>query len=176
MKAAPISRSSTRVSRADERASEPRPGPRGVPSAVEPARSSIALATVVGDEGGDRFRISMEGAERVATLDPSLDRRVVSAAMSSGARVVVEARGGSPAAAPVIVGALVTAPALTLDREGNVSAAVGRFEIAAKTEVLLKTAGAFVRLRPRSLEQYAAEVRVRGRDLVKVLAAVIGLN
>lgn len=130
----------------------------------------LALARVVGEQDG-RFRISVNGHEREAVLDPSVDPRVVHAAIASGARVVVEA-----GAEPVVVGALVTTPALGVDRDGNVHAEVERFEIHARSEAMLKTPHAFVRLRGRVLEHYAAEVRVRGRDLVKVLAAVIGLN
>lgn len=150
-------------------AEAPRRKPRPAAGVVYTA-PPLALARVVGEEGG-RFRVSVHGHEREAALDPSVDPRVLRAALESGARVVVE---GGPV--PVVVGALVTAPVLGEDREGNVRVEVERFEVHARTEALLKTPHAFVRLRGRLLEHYAAEVRVRGRDLVKVLAAVIGLN
>lgn len=142
------------------------PQPRGVVYTAPP----LALARVVGEDAGG-FRVSVHGHEATAALDASVDPRVVRRAIESGARVVVEA-----GATPLIVGALVTSAALEVDRDGSVHAEVDRFEIHARSEAMLKTPHAFVRLRGRVLEHYATEVRVRGRDLVKVLAAVIGLN
>jgi hypothetical protein len=63
---------------------------------------------------GDGWRVRAGGAEALATVDASVDVALVEAAQASGARVVLEL-----GEAPVIVGALQTARALTVGRDGR---------------------------------------------------------
>ena len=131
----------------------------------------LALAKVVGESDEGVFRVSVHGAECDARLDASVDPAVVREAMEQAARVVVEA-----GPEPVIVGTLVTARALTIDREGNVAAEVERIDLHVSREATIRTDQSFIRIRPRLVEQYATEVRVRARNLVQMLGALIRLN
>jgi hypothetical protein len=57
-----------------------------------------------------------------------------------------------------------------------VDAEVERFEVSARQEVLLKTPGAFLRARRRDIEVFGDKVLTRGRELAKIIAAMIELN
>lgn len=148
----------------EERETESGAQPRARVVYTEPP---IALATVLREEG-DGFVVRVRGAERAAVLDASVDPALVRHAIETGARVVLEEMA--------IVGVLMTSPALTIDREGTVRAEVERIELTAKRDVLIKTAGAFVKLEGKRIEQFATEIHTRGRDVVRFLAAVIRLN
>lgn len=149
-----------------------RPATARRPAAVPtPAEPSLGLATLVATDG-ERWRVRAFGAEHQASVDPSVDPRVLAEALERGARVVVEREG----AAITIVGALTTAPALTVDRDGDVHASVRRFVIEATDEAMIKTRRAMVKLTASEIEHYADEVKTRARDAVRLLAAVIRLN
>src|SRR5690606_34097664 len=100
--------------------------------------------------------------------DESVDPALLDEAHATGARVLVEA-GGTPS----IVGVVATRRALTLDREGRVTAEVTSLEVSAQEQVLLKIPGAFVRAKAREIEVYGERVLTRARNLAKILAAMI---
>lgn len=154
------------LKKAQIRTAERRPAPR--PAPAEPA---LGLATLLAPEG-DRWRVRAFGVEREASVDPSVDPRVLTESLERGARVVVERVDGGL----TIVGALTTAPALTVDRHGDVHASVRRFVVDATDEALIKTRRAMVRLTATEIEHYADEVKTRARDAVRLLAAIIRLN
>lgn len=136
-----------------------RPGPWAPPP--------IVLAKL--REGAGDAWIAELGAElREVSVDPSVDPALLREACDTGARVVLEGR--------TIVGVIATRRAITVDREGRVDADVTSFSIHAREEVVLKTAGAFVRAKAREVEVYGDRVLTRARDVAKILAAMIKLN
>lgn len=129
----------------------------------------IAIATVVAREG-DRFRIQCGRRERIASCDSSVDPAVVEEAISSGARVVVE--WGSE---PAIVGALVTARAVRIERDGDVRLCAKRFRVSAE-EAIVQTPSAFLSLKGDEVEIFARRILSRARELARILARAIQLN
>src|SRR3954468_10416162 len=85
-----------------------------------PALPAVALGVVLGEAGGGRWRVRAGGVERLLAADASVDPALLREAAASGARVVLDA--GSEAA--VIAGVLATQRALTIDRDGAVTAEV----------------------------------------------------
>jgi hypothetical protein len=123
------------------------------------------------ERDGERWRVHAGGRDVWLEADASVDPALLEGAAASGARVVIE-----QAPEPLIVGVVSTGRALGIDRDGAVVAEVERFSITARREVLLRTPGAFLQARGRQLELFGDEVLARGRDLFKVLAAMIRLN
>src|SRR5262245_36859066 len=120
------------------------------PEAAPAPLPAIALGVLVGELDG-RFRARIAGAERLVDADASVDPELLREAVRTGARVVLEP-GADGAAAPVIVGVLATARALTIDRTGAVEADVRRFVLRAREEALLAATGAFVRAKRQEIE------------------------
>jgi hypothetical protein len=139
------------------------PAPRGPAAAV-------VLARVVAREG-ERFRLRLAGEERLAACDPSVDPALVAEAIASGARVVVE-----DGPEPLVVGALATARAVEVSREGEVRADVRRFVVTAEEEATLRTASAFLQVKGDEVELYARRLLSRARELARILARAIQLN
>jgi hypothetical protein len=131
---------------------------------------SIRLARVLVREG-DLFRVRCGGREEVVACDPSVDPALVEAAIASGTRVVVE---DGPEKA--IVGALATARAIPVDRDGAVRFSLKRFEVSADEKVLLKTGSAFLSLDGGEVEIFGRRILTRARELARVLARAIQLN
>lgn len=131
---------------------------------------AMALAVVVAREG-DGWRVRAGGAEALATVDPSVDVALVAAAQVSGARVVLEL-----GEAAVIVGALQTARAVTVDRDGDVTIAARAFTVTAEERAVLRSPGAFVMVAPGEVEVFANRVLTRAREVAKTLAAMIKFN
>ncbi len=155
--------------RSTERASQPeraRPQRREAPAIP----SGLVLGTLL-ERQGSAFRVRVAGAERLLPWDPAVDPALLEQAMASGARVVVEL-----GAAPAIVGALVVARPLSIDRHGDVEARVRRLRLTAVDEVLLRTGGAFARLKGGELELYGDRVLTRAREVARILGRMIKLN
>ncbi len=133
-------------------------------------QAPVVLGKLVArEEGGWLARIG--GVERVMPAEDQVDQVLLEEAMERGARVIID-QGEEP----VIVGVVATQRTLVIDEGGSVDAEVERFVISARREVLLKTPGAFVRAKRREIEVYGDKVLTRGRELAKVLAAMIELN
>ncbi|MCB9596657.1 MAG: hypothetical protein H6719_28290 [Sandaracinaceae bacterium] len=149
------------------RKAESEPAVREIPDA-DPV---VGIATLLAptDTG---WRVRVGARERDASVDASVDPRLLTRSHESGARVVMETQGGQA----TIVGVLLTAPALTVDRDGDVHASVRRFVVEATDEAMLKTRRAMVRLGARDIEHYADEIKTRARDTVRLLGAIIRLN
>jgi uncharacterized membrane protein len=151
----------------------PDPEPEEAPAAPAAAPvAGVTLAVLVGESDG-RFRARLAGAEREVAVDASVDPELLREAIRSGARVVLDASGEGP---PVVVGALATARALTIDRTGAVEAKLRRFALTASDEALLAAAGAFVRLKRDDVELYGKRVVSRARELVRVLGRMVKIN
>jgi hypothetical protein len=141
-----------------------------VPAAV--AAGPISLATVM-SRADDRWRVGAAGGSRVIAADPSVDPALLEACVASGGHVVIDEAG---AAGPRIVGALATAPALTIDRAGNVDARVKRFRITASDEALLRTLSSFLRVKGDDVEIFGQDVVTRARELCRLFGRMIKLN
>ena len=133
--------------------------------------SGIALARVVGvEDAGARARVRIGERECWAAIDPSVDPLLLEQARERGARVVVE--GG---AQPVVVGLLMTARTLEIDRHGRLEATVKKFTLRAE-EALIQTPHAFLRLRREVAEVFSEELVLRGRTLARILGKMIKIN
>ncbi len=137
--------------------------PRRVP---EPP-AGIQLGRAIARQG-QAFRVRVGGFERELSLDAAVDPALLDEAIASGARVVVEG--------DVIVGALTTARAVLIGRDGGVDAQVARFQVTAKDELTLRSAGAFVLLRGGEVELFGNRVLTRARELVKLLGRMVKVN
>jgi hypothetical protein len=138
--------------------------------AAEAAEGAIRLGRVLGREG-DRFRVRMGGAERLAERDASVDPALVESAIASGARVVLE-----DGPVPVIVGGLATGRAVEVSRAGEVDLSVKRFRVTAEEEVTLQTPSAFLRAQGDEVEIFGRRLLSRAREAARILARVIQLN
>jgi hypothetical protein len=136
------------------------------------AAPGAVLAVLVGEIDG-RFRARAGGVERLIEADHSVDPELLREAIRTGARVVVEA---PDAGAPVIVGTLATARALTIDRSGAVEGTLRRLAITAREEALLSAPGAFLRLKREDVELYGRRVISRARELCRVLGHMVKIN
>lgn len=119
----------------------------------------------------DQWWVTLAGAERRLPVDSSVDPALLDEASGRGARVLIDQSDE-----PVIVGVVATQRSLVIDEEGEVDARVERFRLTAAREVLLRTPGAFVRAKAREVEVFGNKVLSRGRELAKMMAAVIELN
>lgn len=158
---APVELEPAEVRSGDQPSSAPR---------VVYVQAPVLLGTLLGTDGAG-WLTRFGGTERVLLAERCVDPALLDDALQRGARVLVE--NGED---PVIVGVVATQRALVIDVQGSVDAEVERFKISARHEVLLKTPGAFLRARRRELEVYGDKVLTRGRELAKILAAMIELN
>ncbi len=117
---------------------------------------------------GEAFRVRVGGLERELSLDAAVDPALADEAIASGARVVVEG--------DAIVGALTTARAVTIGRDGGVDSQVTHFQVTAKDGLTLRSAGAFVLLRDGEVELFGNRVLTRARELVKLLGRMVKVN
>lgn len=131
---------------------------------------SLVLASVVSREG-ERWRVRAGGAEALAALEPTVDPALIEAARASGARVVLEL-----GEAPVIVGTLQTARALTVGRDGDVDVEARAFTVTATEKVVMRAPGAFVMVSSGEVEVFANRVLTRAREVARTLAAMIKFN
>ena len=131
---------------------------------------SLVLASVVAREG-DSWRVKGGGAEALAGVDASVDAALIEAARTSGARVVLEL-----SEAPVIVGTLQTARAVTVGRDGDVDVDARAFTVTATEKVVMRVPGAFVMVSSGEVEVFANRVLTRAREVAKTLAAMIKFN
>lgn len=134
------------------------------------AGAPLVLATVVAREG-DSWRVRAGGAEALASVDASVDGALLEAARASGARVVLEL-----GEAPLIVGTLQTARALTVGRDGDVDVAARAFTVTATEKVVMRVPGAFVMVSSGEVEVFANRVLTRAREVARTLAAMIKFN
>jgi hypothetical protein len=133
--------------------------------------SGFVLARVVElEEAGARARVRVGERECWAAIDPSVDPLLLEQARERGVRVVVE--GG---AQPVVVGLLMTARTLEIDRHGRLEATVKKFTLLAE-EALIQTPHAFLRLRREVAEVFSEELVLRGRTIARILGKMIKLN
>lgn len=132
--------------------------------------ASLVLASVVAREG-DRWRVRAGGAEALAALDASVDEALIEAARVAGARVVLEL-----GEAPLIVGALQTARAVTVGRDGDVAVDARAFTVTATEKVVMRAPGAFVMVSAGEVEVFANRVLTRAREVARTLAAMIKFN
>jgi hypothetical protein len=137
------------------------------PAPQEAGEIVIRIARVLTRER-DRFRVRWGRCEEMVDCDPSVDPALVESAIESGTRVVVEDG--------VIVGALATARAVPVGRDGTVSVSVKRFEVTAHEEALLKTPSAFLCIKGDEVEIFGRRLLYRARELARVLARAIQLN
>lgn len=152
-----------------------RGGPRDKTASVPEPRlvytqAPVLLGRLI-ERGESGWVVDLGALRREVGVDTSVDPALLDEALETGARVLIDAGG-----APTIVGVVATRRALSLDREGRVSAEVKALEIDAEEQVLLKVPGAFVRAKAREVELYGERVITRARNLAKILAAMIKLN
>lgn len=133
-------------------------------------RGGVGLARLLAREG-DRWRVAVGGVERVAARDPSVDDARLAECLARGTRVVVEER--SPV---VIVGALSTSRALTVDARGDERAAVGAFEVTAREAVTRRTDRAFIQLKGPDVEAFGRNIVTRAREHGKILGRMVEIN
>lgn len=119
----------------------------------------------------DQWIALIGGAERVIRADSSVDPALLEDAMERGVKVIID-----QSEEPLIAGVVATQRSLVVDRDGAVDAEVEHFKVSARREVLLKTPGAFIRARRAELEVFGDKVLTRGREVAKILAAMIELN
>lgn len=131
----------------------------------------ITLARVVQSAGEEGWCVQVGRRRLVARVEESVDPALIERALESGARVVVEIDDE-----PRIVGTLQTRRAVEIDLDGDLTAKVRRFRVDATEEAMLRTPGAFVRLETHRVETYANQVLARGREVVRLLGAIIKLN
>ena len=143
--------------------------PAGTPGVVS-IQASVLLGTLLAKEG-EGWLTRFGGTARVLRADTCVDPALLDDALRRGVRVLVE-QGGETS----IAGVVATQRSLVIDRDGCVDAEVERFEVSARQEVLLKTPGAFLRARRRDIEVFGDKVLTRGRELAKIIAAMIELN
>ena len=146
------------------------PGGAPVPEARPEPAAGIQLARVVARDG-EHFRVQVAGGERIVGCDPSVDPALVQEAIASGACVVLDGAGDL-----AIVGALATARAVPIDRQGCVRVEVERFEVTAEDTALLRTGSAFLRVKGDEVEVFGRRVVTRARELARILARAIQLN
>lgn len=144
--------------------------PGGAREDVLERPGGIRLARVLGREG-DRFRVRVGGAERLAECDPSVDPALVEAAVASGARVVLE-----DGPVPLIAGALATRRAVEVSPGGEIDVTVARLRVTAEEEIALRTRSAFLRARGDEVELFGRRIVSRAREAARILARVIQLN
>lgn len=146
--------------------SEKRPGGRARIVYTQPP---IALGVVV-ERKGSHYRVRLGPHEALMKAEGHLDPALLDEAMRGGHRVVVEP------STKTICGLLQTSRALSIDRDGDVSADVRRFEVRAEQEALLRAAGSFLHLDDDRAELFAKEALVRARGALRALARLIKLN
>lgn len=134
-------------------------------------QAPLQMATVVG-RSGESWLVRLGAQTRSVAADPCIDPLLLEDAARTGARVVVDAAGGEP----VIAGLLMTQRALTVDRDGVLDTKVRALRIAADDEITLKTSRSFVRMRGEELETYAHSIVTRARGVLKLLGVCIKLN
>jgi hypothetical protein len=126
---------------------------------------------VVGREG-DGWRVRIGDREHLVAADPSVDPALLEEAARNGGRVVIDAM----TEAPVVVGLLMTARTLTVDRAGVLDAKVRSMRIAADDEITFKTPRAYIRMRGEQLETYGQQIVTRARGVLRLLGVAIKLN
>ncbi|HEX8699679.1 MAG TPA: hypothetical protein VF815_12625 [Myxococcaceae bacterium] len=150
---------------------EPQPEPqRQVRLAPVPSLPPMSLGRLVAREGAE-WRVRIGTVEHVLPVDASVDPALLEEALSTGARVVVDA-----VEAPVIAGLLATQRAVPVDREGRVNASVRSFTVTAQEKALLRVPGAFLQVTAAEVELYADRVLTRAREMAKILSTLIKLN
>lgn len=130
----------------------------------------ITLAALVAKEG-TRWRVKVADHEAAASVDPSVDPALLDEALVTGARVLVEVAGE-----PVIVGALATRRALTLAPDDTVHVRARAVTVDASEELLLRSPGAFLRMKGGEVETYGQRVAHTARELFKVLGRMVKIN
>lgn len=154
-------------------ATDTRAAPVTRPPAVRPkvvyVHAPIALGTIIGPEGSE-YRVRVGADEQLYERDPSVDPALLEQASKDGVRVVVEP------STRMICGVLMVAPALTIDRRGDVRAKVRAIELEASEGFLLKTAASFFQLDDTRAEIFARETVIRARDAFRALGRFIKLN
>ena len=138
---------------------------------VHPLPHALALGVVLGPSDDGRWRVRVHGQERVVAADDAVDPTLLAEAAETGARVLVE--GG---AEPRVVGAVMTARAVSYARDGAVRVKAPAVEIDAAREVTLKTPWSFLRLHQSDAELFGQRVVVRAREVARVLARMIAMN
>jgi hypothetical protein len=136
-----------------------------------PATSAAIVLARLLDRQGDSWRVRIGDEERILPADASVDPALLEEAALSGARAVVE-----PGTAPAIVGVLMTARAVSVDRSGAVELDVRRLAINVAEEALVKSAGAFLRVGVAEIETYGANVITRAREIYRVLGRMVKIN
>lgn len=149
-------------------AGEPSPDIERPPTAAACKGHGIGLG-LVREVQGCSARVRVGARELALEIDASVDPELVTQAQRRGARVVVDFASSS------IVGVLMTARTLELDRRGNLDASVKRLTLRAE-ETLLATPRAFLRLRAGTSELFSDELVARGRLLTRILGKAIKLN
>lgn len=131
----------------------------------------VLLGVLLGREG-ELWRVRAGFAEQTALCDPSVDPALLSEAFAKGARVVIDTSAGEP----VIVGTLAVSRTIGISREGDVSASVRSFKVAAEAEALVQTPSAFLRLQGEEVELFGGRVLTRARELLKLLGRMVKVN
>jgi len=145
------------------------PGDEASPRVVY-LQAPVVLGRVVELEG-DRCVVEIGGQPRDAELDPSVDPALVEEAFTHGSRVVLDTTEGL-----VVVGTLTTQRTLAIDRDGRLEAKLSSLSLSVEDDLLLKSSGAFIRLKKHEAEIYANRILHRARGAVRLLGAVIKLN
>lgn len=148
--------------------------PVAVEAATTPAPEAplpaVALGLLRAREGA-RWRVRVGAVERWLAADASVDPALLDDALASGARVLIDGAGDG-----AIVGVVMTARPVVVDRDGAVELKAARVTVDASESVLLKTPWSFAQLRQGEVELYGNRVLLRAREVAKVLARMIALN
>jgi len=144
-----------------------------------PSWPALSLGTVIGrtDEGG--WRVTVGAHEAVASLDAAVDPALIAACAEKRSRVLLSAEPGAPGAAGsplVIVGALMTERALTIDRAGHLRADVERISLTARADVLIRNSHTFLRLKGEDVELYGRQIVSRAREVCRILGRLVKIN
>ncbi len=161
-----VAKSSKEVALVQDEAQSAEPSPR-----VVYVQAPVLLGRLVRADG-DEWIVRLGGQERTIAVDETVDRALLWDAYERGARVLVDQSDDEP----VIAGVVATQRSLVIDTEGHVDVELESMKISARTELLLKTPGAFLRAMDREVELFGDTVLTRARNLAKVLAAMIKLN
>lgn len=119
----------------------------------------------------EEWVVQIGGADRTLRADSCVDPMLLEEAMKRGAKVIID-----QSEEPLIAGVVATQRSLVVDREGAVDAELEQFKLTARREVLLKTPGAFIRAKRAEVEVFGNRVLTRGREVARIIAAMIELN
>ena len=160
------------------------------PDLPEPAglaASALTLGRIQAEEP-PLWRVASVGAATptaLATLDVSVDPALIRLCLAKGTPVLLmqatshQRRGErdlQAASSLVIVGALVTERPVSVDRAGVLEADAEQIRLSARGDVLIRSAGSFLRMKSEDVELYGKQVISRAREICRVLGRLVKIN